>query len=69
MGLRSFMIIIVASTQAGIDASISKFGPVRGVVNCAGVATPSRVVSAKGVPHRLDQFKTVRSHFPSIHPI
>lgn len=43
--------------QAGIDAA-KKMGELRIVVNCAGVATPGRIVGKRGV-HDLDQFRTV----------
>merc|ERR1719422_1166914 len=38
------------SVQAGIDKHIEKFGPLRGVVNCAGVGLPAKVVSRSGKP-------------------
>ncbi|MBD2757989.1 SDR family NAD(P)-dependent oxidoreductase [Yimella sp. cx-573] len=46
-----------AQVQAGIDAA-KTMGELRIVVNCAGVATPGRIVGKRGV-HDLDQFRTV----------
>ena len=43
--------------QAGIDA-VASLGPLRVAVNCAGVATPGRVIGKRGVLS-LDAFRTV----------
>ena len=43
--------------QAGIDAAAA-LGPLRVAVNCAGVATPGRVIGKRGVLS-LDAFRTV----------
>ncbi len=43
--------------QAAIDAA-RELGDLRIVVNCAGVATPGRIVGKRGV-HDLDQYRTV----------
>ncbi len=45
--------------KKGIAAGVAKFGSIRGAINCAGVGTPCRVVSAKGVVHSLEQFQKV----------
>ena len=44
-----------ASMQAAVDACISKFGAIHGLVNCAGVAPGERVVGRNG-PHALASF-------------
>ncbi|MBW3604156.1 MAG: 3-hydroxyacyl-CoA dehydrogenase [Actinobacteria bacterium] len=41
-----------------VEAATSAFGDVRGLVNCAGVATATRVVGRDG-PHPLDDFARV----------
>lgn len=46
-----------AQVQGAIDAC-GELGQLRIVVNCAGVATPGRIVGKRGV-HDLDQFRTV----------
>jgi len=43
------------SMQAAVDACISKFGAIHGLVNCAGVAPGERVVGRNG-PHALASF-------------
>lgn len=48
------------SVAAGIEAAVTKFGGIRGAVNCAGVGTPTRVISSKGQVHSLEQFNKVR---------
>ncbi|HEX6257741.1 MAG TPA: 3-hydroxyacyl-CoA dehydrogenase [Euzebyales bacterium] len=47
-----------ASVQATVDAAIDAFGGVRGLVNCAGIATATRVVGRDG-PQSLDEFTRV----------
>uniref|UniRef100_A0A7S1Q6L2 3-hydroxyacyl-CoA dehydrogenase type-2 n=1 Tax=Neobodo designis TaxID=312471 RepID=A0A7S1Q6L2_NEODS len=44
--------------KAAIAAAQSNFGPLRGAVNCAGIAPPAKVVGKKGA-HRLDLFAKV----------
>jgi NAD(P)-dependent dehydrogenase (short-subunit alcohol dehydrogenase family) len=44
-----------AQVQAAVDLAASR-GPLRVLVNCAGVGTPTRVVR-KGVPHPLEVFQ------------
>ena len=44
--------------QAAVDAAVGTGRPLRVVVNCAGVATPSRVLTRDG-PHDLDRFARV----------
>ena len=46
-----------ADGQAVVDAALS-LGTLRGLVNCAGIATASRTVGKTG-PHPLDQFARV----------
>src|SRR5215468_1295929 len=40
-----------------LDAAIAAFGPLRGVVNCAGIGSASRTVDKHGQPSRLDLFR------------
>jgi NAD(P)-dependent dehydrogenase (short-subunit alcohol dehydrogenase family) len=40
---------------AAITAAIDTFGPLRGLINCAGVAPAEKVVGREG-PHRLESF-------------
>ncbi|MBN8441528.1 MAG: SDR family NAD(P)-dependent oxidoreductase [Thauera sp.] len=44
-----------ASAQAAIDAAVARFGGLRGLVCCAGVAPAEKVVGKEG-PHRLESF-------------
>jgi NAD(P)-dependent dehydrogenase (short-subunit alcohol dehydrogenase family) len=44
--------------QGAIDAATSVFGEVRGLINCAGIATATRVLGREG-PHPLDEFAKV----------
>ena len=46
------------SVQGAVDAAVSAFGSISGVVNCAGVAIAQKVVG-RGGPHPLDQFEWV----------
>jgi NAD(P)-dependent dehydrogenase (short-subunit alcohol dehydrogenase family) len=46
-----------ADVQAAVDAA-SRFGPLRGVVNCAGILAAARVVGRDG-PHELELFARV----------
>ena len=43
------------SAQAAIDTCLKEFGGLRGLVNCAGVATSEKVVGKEGV-HTLETF-------------
>src|SRR5262245_34035978 len=45
-----------ASAQATIDAAISRFGSLHGLVNCAGILGAARVVGRNG-PHDLALFQ------------
>lgn len=47
-----------ASARQAVDAATEAFGGVRGLVNCAGIATATRVVGTDG-PHPLDEFARV----------
>lgn len=49
-----------ADVQAAVDAAVASGSPLRLAVNCAGIATPGRVLSRKG-PHDLEQFTRVVS--------
>jgi NAD(P)-dependent dehydrogenase (short-subunit alcohol dehydrogenase family) len=44
-----------ADGQAAVDTALRTFGGLRGLVNCAGIATAGRTVGKKG-PHPLDSF-------------
>jgi NAD(P)-dependent dehydrogenase (short-subunit alcohol dehydrogenase family) len=45
-----------ASMQSAVDACVSAFGAIHGLVNCAGVAPGERVVGRSG-PHALASFE------------
>lgn len=47
-----------ADAQAAVEAAQKYFGALNGLINCAGVGTPERVVGKKG-PHRLDTYTRV----------
>ena len=47
-----------ASARAAIDLAVSEFGAVHGLVNCAGVAPPKKVLGRDG-PHDLTTFARV----------
>jgi NAD(P)-dependent dehydrogenase (short-subunit alcohol dehydrogenase family) len=47
-----------ADVTAALDAAAAR-GPIRVAVNCAGIGTPGRVISSKGVVMPLDQFAKV----------
>ena len=51
-------VVSEASAQGAVDAAIETFGGVRGLVNCAGIATATRVVGRDG-PQSLDDFARV----------
>jgi NAD(P)-dependent dehydrogenase (short-subunit alcohol dehydrogenase family) len=44
-----------ADAQAVVDATVSEFGRIDGLINCAGVAPGERVVGKQG-PHKLETF-------------
>ena len=46
------------SAQGAVDAAVSKFGGLHGLVNCAGILAGSRIVGRDG-PHDLDLFSKV----------
>jgi 3-hydroxyacyl-CoA dehydrogenase/3-hydroxy-2-methylbutyryl-CoA dehydrogenase len=52
-------IIDESSVQAALEASVKTFGPLRVVIQCAGVASPCRVLSSRGVIHPLKAFEGV----------
>lgn len=48
-----------ASVQDGVQKTLDSFGAINGVVNCAGIGIPAKVVGKKG-PMALDKFtKTI----------
>jgi len=47
-----------SSAQGAVDAATGAFGGVQGLVNCAGIATATRVVGRNG-PQSLDEFARV----------
>jgi NAD(P)-dependent dehydrogenase (short-subunit alcohol dehydrogenase family) len=49
---------IAAGAKSAIDTARAGHGPARVLVNCAGVATPKRIVGRKG-PMPLDDFRKV----------
>src|SRR5829696_2490544 len=44
--------------QAAVDAAVDA-GPLRILINCAGIASATRTVDREGVPHPLAQFEKV----------
>lgn len=46
------------SAKLAVDLAVEAYGALHGLVNCAGVAPPERVVGRDG-PHRLDSFRRV----------
>lgn len=48
-----------SDVEKSVAATLSSFGAVHVAVNCAGVATPGRVVDRKGEPLSLDRFEKV----------
>lgn len=44
-----------ASAQSAIDTCVARFGAIRGLVNCAGIAPAEKVVGRTG-PHSLEMF-------------
>ncbi len=49
-----------ASVQNAVDTAVQGFGPLRGVVNCAGIGNAERVIGKTG-PHSLNTFSKVIS--------
>lgn len=47
-----------AEVQAAVDLAKSAFGALHGVIGCAGVATPGKVLSKEG-PQPLEQFERI----------
>jgi len=47
------------SVKKALEATLTKFGALHGVVQCAGVSTPTRVISSRGTVHPLQTFKTI----------
>ena len=45
-----------AGLVAALDTAIDAFGPLRALVNCAGIGSASRTVGKDGEPFRLDVF-------------
>jgi NAD(P)-dependent dehydrogenase (short-subunit alcohol dehydrogenase family) len=43
--------------QAALDAAVAAFGPLRVLVNCAGIGSASRTVSKEGEPFDLGHFR------------
>jgi NAD(P)-dependent dehydrogenase (short-subunit alcohol dehydrogenase family) len=48
-----------AQVAAALDRALAELGPLRAVVNCAGIGTPGRVVDKKGEPLALATFARV----------
>jgi len=48
-----------ASVKKALDAVVAKFGGIHGVVQCAGIGFPCRVLSSRGTVHPLDHFQRV----------
>lgn len=46
------------SVQAALDTASKTFGNLRGVINCAGIGSPEKVLSDEG-PHSLARFEKV----------
>jgi NAD(P)-dependent dehydrogenase (short-subunit alcohol dehydrogenase family) len=49
----------VVQVKAAVDAAVSSFGTVHGLINCAGIGKPMRVLSKDGKPHDEASFVTV----------
>jgi len=47
------------SAQAAINAAVSGFGGLNGLVNCAGIAPAEKVLGKEGAIHRLASFQRV----------
>jgi NAD(P)-dependent dehydrogenase (short-subunit alcohol dehydrogenase family) len=48
-----------AGVEEAVDATVSAFGALHVAVNCAGVATPGRVLRRDGTPLALEDFERV----------
>jgi NAD(P)-dependent dehydrogenase (short-subunit alcohol dehydrogenase family) len=48
-----------AQVAAALDRAVAELGPLRAVLNCAGIGTPGRVVDKKGEPLALATFARV----------
>ena len=48
-----------ADVQAAIDEAVNSFGGLHGVINCAGIAIATKVISSSRGPHDLGQFNKV----------
>jgi len=47
------------SVGRAVDLAWKEFGGLHGVVNCAGVGTPEKLINKEGLPHSLDSFNKV----------
>jgi NAD(P)-dependent dehydrogenase (short-subunit alcohol dehydrogenase family) len=45
--------------QAALDLAVARWGRLDGVINCAGIGTPERVLSKEGQPHSLKSFSKI----------
>jgi NAD(P)-dependent dehydrogenase (short-subunit alcohol dehydrogenase family) len=48
-----------AQVTAAVERTVRELGPLRAVVNCAGIGTPGRVVDKQGQPLALAHFRKV----------
>ncbi|MCB8944892.1 MAG: 3-hydroxyacyl-CoA dehydrogenase [Ardenticatenaceae bacterium] len=48
-----------ASVQGAIETAVNEFGGLHGVVNCAGIGPPAKVISSSRGPHDLGLFSKV----------
>ncbi len=46
------------AASAAVDAAMTAFGSLQGLVNCAGIVTAQKILGKQG-PHRLDSFSRV----------
>jgi NAD(P)-dependent dehydrogenase (short-subunit alcohol dehydrogenase family) len=46
------------SVQNAVDTAVKEFSPLRGVINCAGIGAPARVLGKEG-PQKLETFALV----------
>src|SRR5690242_4858870 len=51
VGFFKVNIIDESSVQNALDSSVKAFGPLRVVIQCAGIASPCRVLSSRGIIH------------------
>jgi NAD(P)-dependent dehydrogenase (short-subunit alcohol dehydrogenase family) len=49
-----------SAVQAAVDAALSAFGQINGVINCAGIVGAEKILGKEG-PHGLDSFSRVIS--------